>query len=385
MMKTCPECAHNCAQNAIFCPSCGYTFTSVPSNVMKAVSARSRVRRLPNGFGSIKKLSGRRRKPYAAYPPTEAYHDNGTPVYRSAIGYFVSYNEAYSALMAYNESPYDERNRHAPFSEIYRLFMKDKFPEGNTLSAAAKKTYTFAYSKSAKLYGRIYSELRPDDFQEIVDNLPLGYTSKRSLVILYKQMGKFALSHDIVNKDYAQFISVSTPNDNEKGVPFTMEEINEIVRNGDQIGLVLLYTGMRISELNTVKRIDEHFIRGGLKTKAGKNRLIPLHPVIQNFQFQEISTQAYRKQFKERYPGHTPHDLRHTTTWLMQTCNCDNLCTRMILGHSLGPDIEQNTYGHRTQEQLYETILQLPDFTKKATTPFQEVAGKGVKNLIVGQ
>ena len=369
MMKSCPECAHNCAQNALFCPSCGYVFTVLPQGQTTVKLSRSRMHRLPNGFGSIKKLPGRRRRPFAAYPPTQGYHDNGTAIYRKAIGYFTTYQEAYEALTDFNRSPYDAENKKAPFSLVYELFYKDKFFEGHKLSWQTVNTTKNAFANSKALHNKIYSELRTDDFQAVVDALALGYSSKQALVNLLKQMGRFALAHDIVMKDYAQFVKINAVNDNEKGVPFTVKEIKKIFEYNDTTAMILLYTGMRISELGTVKKEGEHFVRGGVKTKAGKDRLIPIHPVIQGLPIKKVvGINTYRKTFAERYPGHTPHDLRHTATWLMQSMGCDDLATRMILGHSLTNDIEKNTYGHRTPEQLYDEICKIPDFRKKNTT-----------------
>lgn len=357
MLNNCPECGGLLSSTASFCPHCGYS-----PKPQRKPQRRTR-RKLPNGFGSIRKMSGHRVKPYAAYPPITDYHDNGSAILPKAIGYYASYQDAYNALSEWKKSPYDLEQRTAIFAEVYEAFMRDKFCEGNTLSKKTRQSYVSAYSNTEVLHKRVFSLLRKEDFQKVVDDLPLKHASKELLVSLFKQMGKFALAHDIVIKDYAQFVSVNTENDDINGVPFTEEEILDLVKRNDSVGLILLYTGMRISELETIVREDEHFYRGGLKTKAGRNRLIPIHPAIENVTIPEgYSQYKYRKQFAEWYPNHTPHDLRHTTTWLLQTYGADDLSTRMILGHSRGNDIEKNTYGHRTPEQLYEAILKIPDF-----------------------
>ena len=47
-----------------------------------------------------------------------------------------------------------------------------------------------------------------------------------------------------------------------------------------QIVLILCYTGMRPTELMTLKHsnvhLDERYMLGGIKTKAGKDRVIPI-------------------------------------------------------------------------------------------------------------
>ena len=43
--------------------------------------------KLPNGFGSIKKLSGNRTNKYGVYPPTTEFNKNGSPVSKKALCY----------------------------------------------------------------------------------------------------------------------------------------------------------------------------------------------------------------------------------------------------------------------------------------------------------
>lgn len=358
MLTKCVECGGMLSDTATFCPHCGF----IPKG--KKAPIRRHRKKLPNGFGSVKKLKGKRTNPFVAYPPATEWKDNGVAVVPRAIGYFPSYQDAYNALSEYQKNPYDLDARTASFAEVYEAFMAQKFPEGNTLSQASKYSYTAAFKNSSELHGMTFSCLKSADFQRIVDGLQLKHASKELVVNLFKQMSKFALERDMIVKDYAQFVSISSEDDDEKGVPLSLDEIHTLIQTGDSVGIILLYTGMRISELKTVVREDNHFLRGGIKTKAGKNRLIPIHPAIEkmSFDFKDFSPVYYRRKFKKMFPNHTPHDLRHTTIWLMQSHDCDDLSTKMILGHSFGNDIEKNTYGHRTPEQLYSTICKVPDF-----------------------
>lgn len=73
-------------------------------------------------------------------------------------------------------------------------------------------------------------------------------------------------------------------------VPFTIDEINLLWKNVDTIPfadmiLVGIYTGFRPVELTMLKTEDVHLSEGymvdGTKTKAGKNRIVPIHPMIE--------------------------------------------------------------------------------------------------------
>lgn len=66
--------------------------------------------KLPNGFGSVYKLSGNRRKPYRAIVTERWQIDTETGKWkqkRKTIGYYESKKEALQALADYNKSPYD--------------------------------------------------------------------------------------------------------------------------------------------------------------------------------------------------------------------------------------------------------------------------------------
>ncbi len=80
--------------------------------------------RNPNGYGSVYKLSGKRRNPFMA-SKTIGWTDDGNPV-RKAIGYYPDRKSALMALAAFNQSPYDLINKNITFSELYEIFKKRK-------------------------------------------------------------------------------------------------------------------------------------------------------------------------------------------------------------------------------------------------------------------
>ena len=52
------------------------------------MSKRKKYPKLPNGYGSIKRLSGKNRtNPYGVYPPVKEFDENGIPVPQKAICY----------------------------------------------------------------------------------------------------------------------------------------------------------------------------------------------------------------------------------------------------------------------------------------------------------
>lgn len=114
---------------------------------------------------------------------------------------------------------------------------------------------------------------------------------------------------------------------------------------------------------------------GGIKTAAGKNRVIPLaekiFPFIKNFynpQNEYLITQKnnplsyvqFRKSIWESSEilnsmKHLPHDGQHTCTSLMDDAEISLKVRQLILGHS-SEDITNRVYTHKTLNQLIDAI-----------------------------
>lgn len=414
---SCPECGHSISDKAFSCPSCGYPI-NIPSTIVTAQPMPKRKpkrhRKLPNGSGSIKHLSGKRSKPWAAYPPVAKFTINGSPVLGAAIGYFQTYDEAYQALMLYNNSPDDIRkstisfsdlcaamlsNRsstisfeyaNVTFAELYEQYFENKYQKSKKkLSNASKDSTRAAFKNCKTLHDRKFIELRKADLQNVVDTCPLKHSSLELIVSLFKGMYSYALQNDIIEKDYSQFVTINIPDDDESGVPFSPDALNTLWQHSDQkvVGMILLmiYTGFRIAAFRNITYNEaEQYFQGGVKTAAGKNRIVPLHPAVQGFAkiFADdycsgnkvFSVQAFRSSFHQTLASlglslsdagtkHTPHDCRHTFSWLCDKYNVDDLSKHLLMGHSLGNDVEKSVYGHRTFDELRAEIekIQIPD------------------------
>lgn len=71
----------------------------------------------PNGYGSVFKLSGNRRKPWAVRITT-GWTEEGKQTYEY-LGYFTTRQEAMIALADYNSNPYDLSAGKITFKEVY--------------------------------------------------------------------------------------------------------------------------------------------------------------------------------------------------------------------------------------------------------------------------
>ena len=87
----------------------------------------------PNGYGSVVKLSGSRRKPFCARR-TIGWNIKGHPIYRN-IGYYATRKEGIIALAEYNKNPYDLNYAKLTMAELYTKWSERDFPK------MAKATY----------------------------------------------------------------------------------------------------------------------------------------------------------------------------------------------------------------------------------------------------
>lgn len=365
--------------------------------------------KLPNGFGSIKKLSGNRSNPYAVYPPTTEYYANGSPKTPKALCYVADWYTGFYALMEYkngtfnpekfidaaireNEkgynavqqiiAAYNRSARHAAvgmtFADVYALFYKSKFgSEIKSFSPQTQKAYAAAYKNSHALYDIKFSDVRKDEMQAVLDGCTLGFSSIRNILNLFRQMSQYALENGIIDRDYSCFVKINQGDDNEKGEPFTENDLELLWQKKEdydvQIVLLLIYSGMRISELQiTAIDLEKKTFQGGLKTKSGKGRIIPIHeaifPFAAAFNQKKFNANTWRDDcfhplmrrlgmaVTANGKKHTPHDCRHTFSWLADKYKMDELCKHMVMGHSLGRDVEKTVYGHRTLDELRREI-----------------------------
>lgn len=339
--------------------------------------------KLPNGYGSIKYLGANRRRPYAVYPPVTRYALNGTPIRDQAIGYAENWNAAYELLIAWKngfmlsaaQNPTGSRRKGPTFAEIYERFYTDKYVSSQkTYSQASQYSTRAAFSNCAALHDRNFRSLRYEDLQSVVDACPLKHSSLELIVNLFKQMYQYALKYDLTDKDYSQWIEIRKPEDDEHGIPFSDEELTALWAHSDNdtiaLLLIMIYSGFRIGEWKAMKiNLDEGYFQGGIKTAAGKNRIVPIYSGIRCFvvrlleaapELMPCSPAVYRKRLYAELQtlgisNHTPHDSRHTFSALCERYGVSENDRKRMLGHSFS-DVTNKVYGHRTLEDLRKEI-----------------------------
>ena len=220
--------------------------------------------RLPNGYGGVTKLSGRRRKPYMVRKTIGWHIDEKTDKKVQdyvVIGYAATKSEALQMLADYNNNPFDVSASKITFKEVYERWSAEKFP---TVSDSNVKGYKASYKACVPLYDKVFKEIKLAELQNVVDTCGKNYPTLRKLKVLLNQLYEYAMKNELCNKDYSEYVDIvkhkgRNPNkrDREK---FTKAEIDRLWKASDdkyyQIVLMLIYSGVRISEILNLKRED---------------------------------------------------------------------------------------------------------------------------------
>ena len=357
--------------------------------------------RNPNGFGTVVKLSGNRRKPFAVRVTVgwDLVGDNAKQKYKY-VGYYATRKEATIALAEYNAGKPIESHKigqYKTFADVYGEFISWRTdPKGqNPISDKQYKIFESTFKKFSNIHNASLAYIGVDDVQPIFDdmrNYSDSYVKKHKSTLT--QVYAFAIKKGYIDYNLADRIDVYyTKSTEEIHKPFTDDEIAMLWDRQDleccQFCLIAIYSGMRPSEILGIKNenvhLDKDYIIGGSKTKVGINRIIPIHskikPLIASkfapnsvflFNGGNLSINVQNKEkyvelrrFKERYwreleiigiQNHLPHDGRHTFATLADRYQMNPTIIKQIMGHTLNQDVTESVYIHRTPEILKREI-----------------------------
>lgn len=347
--------------------------------------------RLPPGLGSVHLINDgkNRRKPYRARVLSHVEFDKETGKATQkyiTIGYFEDEIDAIEALMNYRKDPYTIEAATCTFADVFQLWKARKYPE---ISESGQRGYDAAYKNSEALHKLKMRDIRAFHMEDVIDKTSFGHQSQVKMKTLWGQMFKYAMEHDIIQKNYADFVKPKdeAPATNKTAIPpKDREKIWKAIDSGDhdaEIAMIYIYTGMRASELLEIKKADvdlaSRIMVGGLKTDAGKDRRIPIHKAILPYIERLMQTQGeylvmrYDKATPQKMTyarfnayhwlplmerlgltGYTPHYGRHTCATMLREAGVEEDLRKLILGHASG-DITDR-YTHHPDHMLLEAI-----------------------------
>ncbi|MBM6747911.1 site-specific integrase [Megamonas rupellensis] len=334
--------------------------------------------RKPNGYGSIKKMSGNRRRPFVF-----VITKNGK---QKPMGYFCTQTEAEIYAADYNKKNNRILHGHEiTFAELfYRWlpFYVDKHqPSKSTISS-----YHISFRHCIPLHDMPLKKIKYYHLQDIIDTVKrngLSYSTCKKIRSTISLMYKYALIMEYVDKSYASLLNLGRNKQIRPHKPFTRQKINKLWANleieGVDTVLILIYTGMRIGELLELTKDSVYLRQKYIKITKSKTcnglRAIPIHEKIFSLIQERMNTAG--KNFvctKDGKPynystyctvwdkimtvinaRHTTHDCRHTCATLLDNADVNENAKRRILGHSIS-DVTNGVYTHKDIRQLRKAI-----------------------------
>ena len=339
----------------------------------------------PNGFGSVTKLSGRRRKPWVAKVTVGFDKESGKQIQKS-IGTFETRADAMKQLSLYQVS-----------KKSKNLALEMDYVNAREIQKKAKISHTFeecvrgaierekdgkskSWMKARRLSMTILKdiadkeieELTIKDVQDIFDaNTQYSMSSLTNCVTTCN----LAFTEAMLNRwvqpsdNFMKYVKVKSKTKHHViHKAFSKDEVKIILNDNSveaKIVLVYIFTGCRASELLQISEIHEDYIICGLKTDSGKNRKIPIHSYIKPFIYEILDyisnhnydwvKRQYMKVMKKYNLNYTMHDARNTFATLGKECNMKPTAVKKIMGHKLN-DLTDDIYTHESTEYLKNEI-----------------------------
>lgn len=375
--------------------------------------------KLPNGYGSVTKLSGNRRKPYLARVTLGWITDEQagkTTQNRITLGTFKTKKEALQALSEYGTNPYDIKNASMTLSELYEKWTTSYF--ATLESDSSSRTIKSAWSYCHAIAGMRVKDLRARHIKGIMEN---GYVissrgadkgekrfasagTKSRIKSMFNLMLDYALEYEIVDKNYARTFDLSDDVINEKEeakhghIIFQNSEMQLLWDNVNRVRfvdwvLIQCYMGWRPQEMAKLElknvHLEKRYIVGGMKSKAGQRREVPIHPKVfdlvkKNYDYAielgsdrlfndpdsprggiTITYDKYAGRFDKVIAAlklrndHRPHDPRMTFVTMAKKAGVDEYSIKKLAGHKIN-DVTEAVYTDRDLEWLRTEIEKIP-------------------------
>lgn len=414
MLTNCPECKSQVSDKAAACPHCGYPLTAVSCSRSRRKSNKRR--RLPNGFGSITEIKGHNLRNPFYVRTTVGKNEYGRPILQSLKPqcYFATYNEAYAALLERHKNPYD-LDSDMTVKELYEKWSSEYYEK---ISHQAVRTIQSAWAYCSSIENMKVRNVRArhikgcmeDGYrietrgQRIGEKIYASSGTKARIKSMFNLMLDYALEYELCDRNYARTFDVSDDIQKEcqnmkRGhIIFTEDELNLLWQNVKQVKyvdwiLIQCYMGWRPQELATLKldevNINEWYIQAGMKTDAGKQRIVPIHEKIKelvrsNYKYAvsisseylfnepgetyKRSTRLTYDKYRHRFnnvlkelnmnPEHRPHDPRMTFITRCKKAGVDEFAIKEMVGHTI-KDITESVYTVRDLEWLRKDLSKL--------------------------
>lgn len=301
----------------------------------------------------IQKLKGATKRPYVVY---------------SVVGYYATYDEAVDALHQSRQS--------LTLKQVYEMWLPS---HSKSVSSNTLNNYGSAFAHLVSIHNVRIQDITYLQLQSIIDDMlvsGLSYSSCKKVRTLISQLFDYAIINGWCTTNYAKFLNLGHNKPVRPHKPFTTQAINRLWRLGSplhDIPLILLYTGMRASELINLKARDVNRKQRTIKIISSKTksgiRTIPIHDriwsiierrldavyVIHECRTYSSLSREFNKAMRAINANHTTHDCRHTFATRLDNEGANYNAKRLLLGHASG-NVTDGVYTHKSLSQLRKAI-----------------------------
>lgn len=247
------------------------------------------------------------------------------------------------------------------------------------------------YAKCSRLYNMRWVDIGVRHMQALINEQMESYYPRRDMKVLFSLMGKYAITCGYADRDFSSALKLP-PMVAPHKEPFTPEEVellwNDYAQTSDPFtgaALAMIYTGMRYGELTQATpemvHLDEGYMMGGRKTKAGMEGEIVLIPLVRAIikrlivdrELPHISAVNFRTHFARALARagtrkHTIHECRHTTATALALAGVQPAIISAIMRHTSYSQTMDYTHVGRTAklEALSVTPTLHPEEIKKS-------------------
>lgn len=329
----------------------------------------------PNGFGTAYKMKGKRKNKWRAVK-TIGWDENGKQK-RITIGYFFEKKDALDALGKYIYNP----NAKLTLGEVYEMWSEQHFKK---VSFNRARDITYRYKSYISVLENEYIvDVNLSKIQNFIDNLKVSSGTINNVKAILNMMFEYSVKNEYIEKNPVKFVELGKYKKVQIKKEITSQELQILWDNLKlpyvDIVIILIYTGMRVSELLNLKKeninlenkvifISESKTDAGIRNIPIHEKILPLiinrikatEKYLVNLEGRKISYTFFRKNFNfvftnlGLYP-HTPHECRHTTATLLSNAGANTISIAKIMGHT-NYNMTASVYTHKDEIELKKAM-----------------------------
>ena len=318
----------------------------------------------PNGYGTVYKLSGNRRRPYVAQVTAGYEVSDGRCIQkRMNIGYYGTRKEAMMALASYSGVPKDEKAIYTvrDVVEMWKPLAYSKVKE------SSQKMYNSAINNLDGIMDTKLTEFTKPLLQNYIIRKKLSPSAVERIKVVLIGSLNLAKDNQFTSADF-DFVHRIESFEKEKKLTRTIIDRSDIKKMWkdyewntlDAYTLCLLHTGLRISEFLSLTMDDykdSYIVVKEAKTDAGIREVPLCSQICPVFDFLiksgEFPACKKKSQIRAKYKevheyldkmGYLPHNTRHTFVTRSLELGIPERIVKSVVGHKAG-DIT-SVYNH---------------------------------------